>query len=300
MTEIQTLPRPATALPLEERYAIPSGTQSVRRHEPTAGIRARAVALAITLMRERLGEHQELRDFARAALMSPFHFHRVFRSMTASTPGRFLTAMRMSEAKRLLLETEISATEISVAVGYSSFGTFTSQFTKLVGVPPGRFRTSATPVADMPVRLLLEQILARPAPGGGGPRGWLSARPDASAGIAVVGLFPSAIAQERPRACALAEPPGPFELPEVSGRGPYEGLAVSVRASATVREVLTDSPAAGLYIGSAPQPINLDGPTPPEEFWIALRKPRITDPPVLTAFPLLASAGEASRARGAP
>lgn len=299
MSEIQTLPRPASTLPLEERYALPAKTHSVRRHEPVAGIRARAVALAITLMRERLGEHQELRDFARAALMSPFHFHRVFRSMTASTPGRFLTAMRMSEAKRLLLESDMSATEISIAVGYSSFGTFTSQFTKLVGVPPGRFRTSAMPVADMPVRLLLEQILARPAPGRGGARGWLSARPDGSAGIAVVGLFPSAIAQQRPRACTLAEPPGPVELPKVSSRGPCEALAVSVRASATVREVLTDSPAAGFYIGSAAQPINLDAPTAPEEFWIALRPPRITDPPVLTAFPLLASTGEASRAHGA-
>jgi AraC family transcriptional regulator len=300
MTEAPTLTRPAPVL--RHPTEIPHQTRH-GRHDPTSGIRARAVAHAISAMREHLGEHQELRDFARAALMSPFHFHRVFRSMTDATPGRFLTAMRMSEAKRLLIETEISATEISTAVGYSSFGTFTSQFTKLVGVPPGRFRTSAAPVAELPVRLLLEQILPPPESSGGGPCGWLSDRPDGSPGVAIVGLFPSAIAQERPVACALMEPPGPVELPRVARartKGLYTALAVSISNQATVREVLTDSPAAGLYIGSAPQQIELDAPAPLEEFWIALRKPRITDPPVLTAFPLLASAGEAGHVRRAP
>ncbi|MDH2429617.1 AraC family transcriptional regulator [Sphaerisporangium sp. TRM90804] len=260
--------------------------------ESTAEIRARSITSAIVAMRENLGEPQELTDAARAALMSPFHFHRVFRMMTAATPGRFLTAMRMAEAKRLLLETDLSATEISITVGYSSFGTFTSQFNRLVGMPPGRFRTCAAPLADVPVRLLLDQ-LPQAEDDGRGPCGWLSSRPDHSPGIAVVGLFPSAIAQEIPKSCAVIEPPGRVALPPVARRGAYAALAVSVEASATVFEVLTESAAAGLYVGAAPEPIEIRGPgmPMPTDFFIALREPRITDPSVLTAFPLLAAGG---------
>ncbi|MFC6085235.1 helix-turn-helix transcriptional regulator [Sphaerisporangium aureirubrum] len=262
--------------------------------ETTAQIRARSIKSAIVAMREHLGEPQELNDAARAALMSPFHFHRVFRMMTAATPGRFLTAMRMSEAKRLLLETDLSATEISITVGYSSFGTFTSQFNRLVGMPPGRFRTCAAPLADVPVRVLLDQ-LPKPEPDGRGVCGWLSSRPDHSAGIAVVGLFTSAIAQEIPKSCAVIAPPGRIVLPPVARKGSYAALAVSVDADATVFEVLTESASAGLYVGAAPEPVQIRGGTPPDEFFIALREKRITDPSVLTAFPLLAGTGGAPR-----
>jgi hypothetical protein len=69
-------------------------------------------------------------------------------------------------------------------------------------------------------------------------------------------------------------------------------LAVSVDADATVFEVLTESPSAGLYVGAAPEPIQIRGPAMPlDEFFIALREKRITDPSVLTAFPLLAASG---------
>jgi hypothetical protein len=158
-------------------------------------------------------------------------------------------------------------------------------------MPPGRFRTCAAPLADVPVRVLLDQ-LPKPEPDGRGVCGWLSSRPDHSAGIAVVGLFTSAIAQEIPKSCAVIAPPGRIVLPPVTRKGSYVALAVSVDADATVFEVLTESPSAGLYVGAAPEPIQIRGPAMPlDEFFIALREKRITDPSVLTAFPLLAASG---------
>jgi AraC family transcriptional regulator len=260
-------------------------------HEATEAVRARAVASAINVMRDRLGEHQELKDAACAAFMSPFHFHRVFRSITSATPGQFRTAMRMAEAKRLLIECDMSATDISVAVGYGSFGTFTSQFTKLVGMPPGRFRRAAAAVADIPVAALLGRLEAEQANRERHTAGWLSARPDRTAGVAIVGLFPATIAQELPVACGIAEPPGRVTLPVERIRGSFVALAVSVRAQATVREVLTESPAAGIYVGSAPEPVELTDTSTADDFFIALRDPQVTDPAVLTAFPLLALSG---------
>src|SRR5215471_14377152 len=130
--------------PGRDRPPVPSSARSPReagsemtvRAEETTQVRTAAVVTAITRMREQLGEPHELRDIARTAYMSKFYFHRVFRNVTASTPGRFLTALRIAEARQLLLETPMSATDISITVGYSSFGTFTSQFTKLVGLSP--------------------------------------------------------------------------------------------------------------------------------------------------------------------
>jgi AraC family transcriptional regulator len=264
-------------------------TAARERHEAAADARTTAVIAAITQMYEQLGEPQELRDFARTALMSPFHFHRVFRTVTAATPGRFLTALRMAQARRLLLETTMSATDISIAVGYSSFGTFTTQFTKLVGLSPGRFRVRATAVADLPVRDLLEGQRTRPKCGRG-PVGWIGPRPDKVPGLAVAGLFPSGIAQDQPVACAVIEPPGSVRLPEVDAQGEFEALAVSVAGDATVGQVLTGNPDAGVLVGAAERPVVLGCSTQPRPFWITLRQPLVTDPPLLLAFPLLADA----------
>jgi AraC-like DNA-binding protein len=241
-------------------------------------------------MRDRLGEHQELKDAACAAFLSPFHFHRVFRSVTSATPGQFRTALRMAEAKRLLLESRMSATDISVAVGYGSFGTFTSQFTKLVGMPPGRFRRAAREVADLPVAVLLGHENGTQPGSERRAAGWVSARPDRMAGVAIVALFPDSIAQEQPVTCVIAEPPCRVTFTGDAIQGGYTALAACVRADATIREALTGSPAAGMCVGSAPELVSL-ATEPADDFFIALRELRITDPPVLTAFPLLSAAG---------
>src|SRR5262249_43753248 len=67
-------------------------------------------------------------------------FHRIFREIAAVTPARFLAAMRMAEAARLLLHSAAPVTDISARVGYASVGTFTTQFGRLLRVSPARFR----------------------------------------------------------------------------------------------------------------------------------------------------------------
>ena len=46
----------------------------------------------------------------------------------------------MLEAKRLLLSTSLSVADIACRVGYPGIGTFTTRFTRMVGVSPGRYR----------------------------------------------------------------------------------------------------------------------------------------------------------------
>ncbi|MFR9798341.1 helix-turn-helix transcriptional regulator [Streptomyces sp. MS06] len=91
-------------------------------------------------MWNRYGEALSLDDIADSAVLSKFYFSRVFGSVTGTSPGRFLAAIRLFRAKNLLLETTESVTDIAYAVGYNSLGTFTSRFTRSVGASPGRYR----------------------------------------------------------------------------------------------------------------------------------------------------------------
>jgi AraC family transcriptional regulator len=99
-----------------------------------------AIDRAISSMWERYDEPLSLDDIADAAILSKFYFSRVFRSATGTSPGRFLTAVRLYKAKNLLLETSSTVTDISFQVGFNSLGTFTTRFTYSVGVSPARFR----------------------------------------------------------------------------------------------------------------------------------------------------------------
>src|SRR5829696_4216702 len=91
----------------------------------TVAAHRRAVERVISDARERLCEPISLRDMSRVAYISPFHFNRVFHEITGLPPAKFISAMRLDRAKRLLLNTHLSITEICYEVGYNSLGTFT-------------------------------------------------------------------------------------------------------------------------------------------------------------------------------
>jgi transcriptional regulator GlxA family with amidase domain len=109
-------------------------------HPWTAKLREDAVRRVVLAMHERLGEDLCLSEMAEVASMSVYHFARVFREQTGLPPATYLAALRLSEAKRLLLETSLSVADVCSKVGYNSIGTFTSRFTQVVGVSPGKFR----------------------------------------------------------------------------------------------------------------------------------------------------------------
>jgi len=64
-----------------------------------------AVDKAVECIWERYSEPLTLTEIAESALLSRFYFARLFRDVTGITPGRFLAAIRIHEAKRLLLST---------------------------------------------------------------------------------------------------------------------------------------------------------------------------------------------------
>ncbi|MFE6159095.1 helix-turn-helix domain-containing protein [Streptomyces sp. NPDC056486] len=79
-------------------------------------------------------------DLGEIARLTPFHMARLFRAETGLPPAQFLTAVRLEEAKRKLLNTDTSVADISNQVGYTSQGSFTTRFSRTFGVSPGQYR----------------------------------------------------------------------------------------------------------------------------------------------------------------
>jgi len=77
---------------------------------------------------------------ARAALMSTAHFARQFRVAYGETPYSYLMTRRIERAKALLRRGDLSVTEVCMAVGCTSLGSFSARFTELVGETPTAYR----------------------------------------------------------------------------------------------------------------------------------------------------------------
>ncbi len=77
---------------------------------------------------------------ARAALMSSAHFSRQFRAAYGETPYSYLMTRRIERAQALLRGGELSVTEVCLAVGCTSLGSFSARFTELVGAAPTAYR----------------------------------------------------------------------------------------------------------------------------------------------------------------
>src|SRR6266581_6434156 len=135
--------------------APPVLSEDAARHE-TLAAQTQAVERVIHAMHTHLHELLTLEDLASVACLSPSHFHRVFRRLIGIPPGEFLTALRFQMARRLLVTTPLSVTDIYFEVGYTSTGSFTSRFTHLVGLSPRLLRQRAhafEPLAGEPAEL---------------------------------------------------------------------------------------------------------------------------------------------------
>ncbi|MDQ2811052.1 MAG: AraC family transcriptional regulator [Actinomycetota bacterium] len=233
---------------------------------------------AIRFLYERYSEPLSLADIAKSAILSRFHFCRTFRDATGVTPGRFLSAIRIYQAKRLLLNTRMNVTEIAFAVGYNSLGSFSNHFTDSVGIAPGRFRrisrseglelprpqrSSSAPQATVTGTIVF-------------PRGY-------ACGRVYLGAFDTPIVQRQPAAAGIIEAPVAavpcsFELAGVP-EGTWFLRAVAI-ADNTDPEPWTRRT---LLVGGD-GPVTVDAGTVISAR-IELRPRRPTDLPILLALP---------------
>lgn len=113
-----------------------SAARSVVAHEETLIHLRRARDHADAHFEESL----DLAELAAIAGISKYHFQRLFIATYGMSPAEHLSRRRIERAQDLLRATNLTVTEICVAVGYSSLGSFSSRFRELVGESPTQFR----------------------------------------------------------------------------------------------------------------------------------------------------------------
>jgi len=84
----------------------------------------------------RLGESISLNEMAESAGLSVFHFTRAFGQSFGMPPHRYLLHRRISQAQRLLRETDLSLSEIALSTGFSDQSHFARHFRRVTGLTP--------------------------------------------------------------------------------------------------------------------------------------------------------------------
>lgn len=82
----------------------------------------------------------DVSTLAAIACVAPSNFIRTFGATFGETPHRYLQRRRIERAMYLLRTTELSVTDVCMAVGFSSLGTFSRTFRDVVGEAPSQFR----------------------------------------------------------------------------------------------------------------------------------------------------------------
>lgn len=98
------------------------------------------IARALEFVEEHLTEKFSLQDIAKAACMSPYHFHRVFQFATGEIIGEYVRKRRISCAAEDLLKTSKKVIEIAYGYGFDSVEAFSRSFKNQMLASPLHYR----------------------------------------------------------------------------------------------------------------------------------------------------------------
>mgnify|MGYP006268366381 CR=1 FL=1 len=118
-------------------------TEALSYHEPAPSEeRDPRVRHAMQVIEEHYGEPLNLSDIAATAGMGKSSFSQAFKEISGTTFIAYLTQCRLSAARRLLQQPELSISEIANLVGYDDPNYFSRLFKGQHGVTPANFRRS--------------------------------------------------------------------------------------------------------------------------------------------------------------
>ena len=81
-----------------------------------------------------------IEDYAKEHHMTPWWFIQSFKKIAQVTPTQYIVALRISNAKNLLANSDYSVAKIANMVGYENALYFSRLFSKHVGMPPREYR----------------------------------------------------------------------------------------------------------------------------------------------------------------
>lgn len=111
-----------------------------RTERSKGGLTPRQLRSALMLI-DRPDAPPSIGELAAATGLSRFHFMRVFRETTGTSPGAFIRQARIARAKALLaIDGKRPLAEVARELGYSSLPAFSAAFKRETGRAPGAYR----------------------------------------------------------------------------------------------------------------------------------------------------------------
>lgn len=102
--------------------------------------RFQKLAPAVRYLEQRFREHVQFSELADFCGLSSTHVHRLFRRLLRMSPTEYLLALRLQEARRLLVTTDHPLSVIAMDTGFFDQSHFTKRFRKMTGMTPTQFR----------------------------------------------------------------------------------------------------------------------------------------------------------------
>ncbi|MFD2180039.1 AraC family transcriptional regulator [Veronia pacifica] len=87
-----------------------------------------------------IDESLDVNRLAEVACMSPYHFHRIYRSVIGEPVNATVRRLRLHKSAAMLLRSEHALLDVAVASGYRSSEAYNRAFKKEFGQTPGQFR----------------------------------------------------------------------------------------------------------------------------------------------------------------
>jgi AraC-like DNA-binding protein len=127
---------------LEFLSALVRGLPSADDQPPASGPERAAVRRAREFLDDPGSARASLRELAKRAGLSPFHFHRLFRRHVGMPPHEYQLRRRILRARALLAEGRLAA-DVAAATGFADQSHLTRHFKRLLGIPPAGYSRRA-------------------------------------------------------------------------------------------------------------------------------------------------------------
>ena len=123
---------------------VPCGGVCARRSTDTFAAESPVLRQAVRLLTERLDHPPGIDRIAQLTGVSRATLDRLFLRELGRPPHAELLRRRLARARELLRDTDLPAAEISAQCGFCNPAAFSAAFARAEGLPPGKWRKSAT------------------------------------------------------------------------------------------------------------------------------------------------------------
>ena len=128
---------------------IKLGEMDLLQDAPTADKDRKLIQEMTDYLNRHLDEEISLRLLGEVFYLTPNYISRIFRNELGVNYLSYLTHLRIEKARELLLKTDRGIAEVSEAVGFHDYRTFTKVFKRYEGVPPTQFRKFMKDAGEM-------------------------------------------------------------------------------------------------------------------------------------------------------